>query len=313
MKEVSRKRSQGNTYQIEKSSENISENVKKLIDAQNEQRFKDFLKYVADHAAFFTLLTTLLIGFTSVLIKGLVYTFMCGKYDVWNISHSYINISNENTLYEIFLYAALAIIYIVINIIPFKILTTLEAYWKRLFKLIGVILITSVGILFIIVISLIFLYSIDNLILIFRQVPYLLFPITGTSIMIYLFGIVLGVVLPKSSMNANSPPNKSKILWHKFICRGIVIAILASIASYIIIIYCVGRNYSSNQKTYKILFPENSSYAVVFENADNFIVSKCKIENNILKIDSNRQKLINKADVEISICTFKQVVSMPLE
>lgn len=272
---------------------------KKIIDQLKENIFLKKIEYINAHVGIFTILFTIVIGLTSILLKGFSYVFMCGKFDFWGISHTHINISNENMLYEILLYAAGSIIYITVNFIPFSILTSKRAWYRKLVKIIKLLIITTIG-LFVLSLLIEIIFN-NNFILNSQSVIQLCIQSTIMTVLVY----ILGLMMPISFRNKEDKNKDGEvILLHKLISFSTFVIFIFSISLYVIMAYACGREMADNQKSFKII---DNSYAVIYEDMEYFIISDYDVVNNTIVIDSTVQTLIKKENVKTETKTFTKV------
>ena len=98
-----------------------------------------------------------------------------------------------------------------------------------------------------------------------------------------------------NSINLNSKELGSKI----FIIISIILLVIVSL-------FYFGKNKINNSTTMPII--QDQQYAITYNNDDYFILHKISIEDNILKIYKNKQKIIKIEDCEYEIMEFKDVV-----
>ncbi|MEG0854043.1 MAG: hypothetical protein RSF82_09225 [Angelakisella sp.] len=295
-------------FRIKSSAKNPlkkNETAKKtLIDEIKESNFQEAIKYINAHIGMFTLLATFCLGLLSVIIKGFLYVFMCGKFDYWGIDHSYINISNENLLYEIVLYAAIAVIFIAFNLAPFKILTSEHDWYIKLFKTIMLVLITSC-IVIVILLVYVFIFNGQHL-AVLKSVKLSLVICTLPELMVQLMPVVLIMYLPGMFMSFPWWIAKKEVTTrtfiHKFFNGSTIIPLIIGLSVYLIMAYVSGRNDESAQKTFKTI-GENS--VVIYEDVEHYIVSDCTIMENQIIIYNTKQKLISKESIETTTIIFK--------
>lgn len=273
---------------------------KKLINQLKESNFLKKIEYINAHVGIFTLVFTFAIGLTSILLKGFFYVFICGKFDYWGISHTYINISNENMFYEILLFAAGSIIYIALNYIPFAILTSKKPWYKKLFKLIILLTFTSGGL---------FVFFLFNEVTVnhnFILNSQSVIQLAIDSLILTVLGYILGLLMPISFRNQkDKSKNGEVILLHKLMSFSTLFILIFGISLYVFMAYAYGRDMAANQKSYKII---NNNYAVIYEDVEYFIVSNYDVINdNILVIDSTAQTLIKKENIKTEMKIFNKV------
>lgn len=295
-------------FRVKHSPQNSSKQSqaanKKIIDEIKEANFQETIKYINAHIGIFTLFATFCIGLLSVIIKGFLYVFMCGKFDYWGIDHSYINISNENLLYEIVLYAALTVIFITLNLIPFSVMISKSAWYIKLFKSVLLTIVTSF------IISCIFLVST----FITKEISFvevinvpaaalldlmmaLIVQLIPVTLVIYLMGWCMSIPFLKQRNKINS-----HILIHKLFSTATIFPLVLGLSLYIIMAYSFGKNSASEQKTFNII---NNYSVVIYEDAEHYVISDCTIAGEHIIIDSSRQKLTDKESIETVKITFK--------
>jgi len=265
----------------------------KLVNQLNEKSFLERLESINSHIGIFTLMFTFAIGLTSVLLKGFFYVYTQGKFDYWGISHTYINISNENTLYEILLFVAYSIIYITLNYIPFSILTSKNNRYKKLFQIVILFILTSC-VLFSIV--LIYEISINHNFIVDLQ----------SAVQLYIPSILLTIMgyMPAFIMSISFGTKKDKeeiILFHKLINPFTLFAVIFGVSLYVIMAYVYGKYMADNQKSFKTI---DNNHAVVYEDKEYFIISDYDVINETLVIDSAVQTFIKKENIKTETKIF---------
>lgn len=197
-------------------------------------------------------------------------------------------------------------VYIAINMIPFKILTTPKKGCVQILKVSVLLLITSIIIAILISISV--SNTDESAASVFHQLPAILIFSVVLSTLLYLSGIVYGFSERSSSIAKDNKTNESPFLWYKLIRPNAIIALFIGISLYAFFAYGLGYHNASTQRTTKLIQDDKYSYAVILENSEKFIISKCEVEDNILNIDHETQKLISANDVETTIATFRKIV-----
>lgn len=285
---------------LEKSITQHTREEQKIINTLKEDTLHKKIKYINEHIGMFTLLFTITIGFISILIKGFVYVFTCGKFDYWGISHTNINISNENMLYDILLWAASGAIYIALNLIPFTILTSKKPWYLKLLYIFGVIAVTAVIFIGIYLGSEI--SSNPNYIIASQTTIEIVIISVITTILVYLLGLLMPIAF-KDTKGTNQ--THSSIWWHKAFSASIIFTFILAIAVYIVMAYNFGKSNAGDQNTFKII---ENRYAVIYEGSEHFIISDCIFaEEKKLIIDSTTQRYIKKDNVETSTRAFSKV------
>ncbi|GLB25250.1 hypothetical protein LXJ15735_14910 [Lacrimispora xylanolytica] len=271
-----------------------------LLDELKESSFLKKIEYINDHVGIFTFMFTLAIGLTSILLKGFFYVFLCGKFDYWGISHTYINVSNENRLYEILLFAAGSIIYIALNYIPFAILTSKKTWYKKLFELIILLTFTSGGTF------VFFLLNEVNVNHNFILNSQSVIQLAIDSLILTVLGYVLGLLMPISFRNQKDKSKNGKvILLHRLMSLSTLFILISGISLYVFIAYAYGKDRAAHQKSYKII---DNNYAVIYEDVEYVIVSDYVVINdNKLVIDSTVQTLIKKENIKTITKIFNRV------
>jgi hypothetical protein len=286
----------------ESSSNNqYTKEERKLINHIKEGAFLKRIEYINAHTGFFTLLFTLIIGLTSILLKGFFYVFTCGKFDYWGISHVNINPFNENMLYEILLFAAGSIIYIAFNFIPFTILTSEKSWHKKLFKIIILLTCTTIAL------SVSFLVNEITVNQSFIVNSQSIIQLVIISMILAVIGYIPGLMMPISFRPHNDKSeNGSNILLHKLLSFSTLSILIFGISIYVIMAYWYGRSLAGNKKSFKII---DNNYAVIYEDMEYFIVSDYYVTtDNTLIIDPTTQMLIKKENKKTRIRSFDQVI-----
>lgn len=294
-------------FRTKQSANNLSAQnntmQKKIVNEIKESNFRAFIDYINAHIGIFTLLTTLCVGLLSVILKCFFYVFMCGKLDYWGIDHSYIDVSNENLLYEIVLFAAIAVVFIAINLIPFSILTSKFTWYMKLYKTTLLIIVTSfvfaaiflIGSLILKEVSLAELFSVPIasmahllLELVIQSIP--------VSLVVYSMGLCMSIpfIKPKSRIN-------SRIFIHKIFSIATILPLILGLALYIVLAYNYGKSSASEQKVFKVM---GDCSVVIYEDSEHYIVSDCVIIGDKMTINNAGQKLISKELTKTVTTTF---------
>lgn len=288
-------------------SETDKKNSIEVID-----NIKGLLKTTKPYAGIISILFTITITVGSAVIKFIYYIYECGYVSSWNISYDTIDLSNDNLLYNLFVYGVFAGFLILLNFIPYLIWCSEKSKLNKTIK--SILLIISPNFLFIPI----FLYD-----TITRHIYYsatywigIIFAGCLFGASIYFLGLYFGIskfnenqkILKNSADENLKSNNKSKQLKLK----GLIITIVVCIIVESLVFFIVGCCEGYSEKEYKIINTDDNSYAVIYETKDKYIITECKldkdVDNDIIKfvnIDVKRE--ISKENIEYTQMNFDKV------
>jgi uncharacterized membrane protein len=125
-----------------------------------------------------------------------------------------------------------------------------------------------------------------------------------------MFGIfsIIGYFINKISEKMPSKEKKEKS--HKTFdkkhgTKVSIVVIIVTFLTYIFISYGMGYSIASDKKAFKKI---DNSHIIIYEDNTQYIVSECKISNtNSIEINSLKQKLIDKVNIETEKASYKHV------
>lgn len=265
---------------------------RRLINEINEKKFKNNVKYLMEHSGALTVFITVIIAIVTFIFKTFIVAYDCGTLDHYGIIHGYISISNEGKVYVVFLYMAFFVLYLVICNQMYK--------WIRIRGLKNII--EFIG-------TYIFTMFIVFLVIQYREGEKGIRDFFTIGNGIVLFIVVLFMIVPGifcvHSFHADQQEANHKSYVHKYFNIKVLAILLIGISLEIAIIYGWGRSSANSKKNYKII---NNTEAVIYENADIYIVSPCEIdETNHIVIFNHTQKIIDKKNVTTEQQRFEEV------
>ncbi|MBU5430476.1 hypothetical protein KQI22_10445 [Kineothrix sp. MSJ-39] len=265
---------------------------RRLINEINEKKFKNNVKYLMEHSGSLTVFITVITAIVTFIFKTFIVAYDCGTLDHYGIIHGYISISNEGKVYVVFLYMAFFVLYLVICNQMYK--------WIRIRGLKNII--EFIG-------TYIFTMFIVFLVIQYREGEKGIRDFFTIGNGIVLFIVVLFMIVPGilcvHSFHADQQESNHKSYVHKYFNIKVLAILLIGISLEISIIYGWGRSSANSKKNYKII---NNTEAVIYENADIYIVSPCEIdETNNIVIFNHTQKIIDKKNVTTEQQRFEKV------
>lgn len=271
--------------------------------AQKEARFLKAFQYVTDHMAFFSVAVTLLTGLFYAFLKALAYCFLVGRFDYFDISHTYIDIASENGLYELFLALALALLFIALNL---SLYLTVRKKSFRLLKLFFFYLVITM--LSSLCLSFWLLPSVTV------SGPFLTRFIAACVVFAVSFIIAfpLGVLLTGPGLleglteRLRKKERPSKRYWHQFFSFPNLLIVLFCAVSLLLFSRFIGAMDAQTKRTFKAY---DSHHVVLYEDEAHFLLAESgdTSDTSTLTIYTQRQKLVEKAGAETTLRTYESV------
>ncbi|MBN7774147.1 hypothetical protein [Clostridium aminobutyricum] len=277
---------------------------KKII----KEMIKSKFEYLSKHAGLAALCVTICVAVISSLAKIFIYAYECGRFDYWGISRFYINVSNENILYDIFFNISLFIFFCAINIPSYSIITAKKKWIQRTRNI--VLLLVCTWIFFFLLFSIIELVESHKMIeWDVKSVLYVLW----ISIFLHLNGIAVGIatiIPPKASEQKQNEIKKNSVSG-VFSCKNKLKDIIFFVVVFSIFIcscYGMGALSAQQENSYKII---DNELIVVYEGNDFFLVSEYKIrdteEGQRVEVNKSVKTEIKKMEVTSRSVRFQEV------
>jgi hypothetical protein len=262
-----------------------------------------------DNIATYSFFSAIIITGLTLLAKLYIYVYYSGYYAYFNIDRSYIDINNQNIFYDLFFYSACLIMFAAISLLPYIIFISKLKKHKKVI-LTFLLLITTIFILYIYIYFTSGLYG-KNIVPPSRQEILSLIWVTCWFLFIfYMFGIfsIVGFLINKISDNFQKKEKKDKE-YKPFDktqrTKVSIVVIIITFLTYIFVSYWMGYSTASDKKSFKTI---DNSHIIIYEDTTQYIISDYKvIRNNSIEINSLKQKLIEKVDIETEKASYEYV------
>ncbi len=279
-------------------------------DSHTKTSITNFITSHKDNIATYSFFSAIIITGLTLVAKLCIYVYYSGYYAYFNIDRSYIDINNQNMFYDIFFYSACLIMFSAISLLPFMI------FISKIKKYIKVIL---TFLLFFITIVTLYVYvyfssglNIKDIAPPSREELLNLIWVTCLFLFIfYMFGIfsIAGYLIDKISSKTPKKRKKKDVPEKKYdqkhIIRVSIIIIIITFLAYILVSYLIGYSNASDKTSYKII---DENHVIIYEDNTHYISSDYRIINtNSIEINTFKQKLIEKVDIETEKVLFKHV------
>lgn len=263
------------------------------------EKIKKRIEFVHKNAGGITLISTSAIAIGSVLIRYFSYLIECGKTMYYNIPRSLIDVSGDNILYDFFVKGVFASFLILLNLIPYFLWKSEKRIWSKLGWSIAILFSPNILVALGLVVDIIrgIKYSIGNIFT-------LIFAGVFIGVILFFAGFFNGICEYIHKLRRNKKNKKNLSNTKKIMYVAISFAVLIVVES-TLLIFCGGMN-AAEQNQFKIIEDGESTYAVIYENTEKFVITECTIDNDTISfIDIDTKKEIEKEGVEYSI---RQVV-----
>lgn len=258
------------------------------------------IEFIHKHAGGITLISTSAIAIGSVLIRYFSYLIECGKTMYYNIPRALIDVSGDNILYDFFVNGVFALFLILLNLIPYFLWKSEKRIWSKLGWSFAILFSPNILVALGLVVDIIrgIKYSIGNIIALIS---------TGVFIGVILFfaGFFNGICEYIHKLRRNKKNKKILSNTKKIMYVAISFAVLIIVES-TLLIFCGGMS-SSAQNQFKIIEDDESTYAVIYENSEKFVITECTIDKGTISfVDIDTKKEIEKDGVEYTIRNLTQ-------
>lgn len=274
-----------------------------------KEKIDKTIKYIQENAASISLVVTTVVAVGSMVIKIIYYLMDYGYSLYFRIPQSSIDVSKGNLFYGFLVNGIIALFCILMNLIPYFI-------WKGNKKVI-----VKLGWSFLLVLMFPnILLGIGMLIDLFNGITYSVIEIIHFLIV----GLLLGFAFffcgfyfeilkcwsrKKKNTLETKTKKESKTLTNsqKLFRFVIFMAILLLLESFVFILYGYSKACSKNE--FKIIEnPDNTTYTVLYETSENYIITKCTIKDKTISfVDLDTKQEINKTGIEYSVEKLTQV------
>lgn len=273
-----------------------------MVEENKKNKIK-VINYINDNAAAISIISATIIAVVVNIIKIMTYVYYCGQFNYFNISRTYINISNENIFYEIVFSVSVCIIILAINYVIYLIIFKI----KKLFYYVITFIIT--GIFNTIYIVLRTNYDNINLgvIIAIFIVCFIILPLFEYSFGIY-WGLSSLLRNKKGKRLKQESKNKdydirNNISFSKQLTNSIFI-IMVALSIYTLIFYSMGYSFAKGITTFKTI---NNQLVIIHELENEYLVAECKVDSNNIVINKSKQTVIGKTDVVTETIHFESV------
>lgn len=274
-----------------------------LTEGSKYTKLKKAIKFIQENAGGITLITTSAIALGSVLIRYFSYLIECGKTMYYNIPRSLIDVSGDNILYDFFVKGIFALFFILLNLIPYFLWKGEKRIWSKL------------GLSLILVLSPEVLVILGLMVNGSRGIKYSI----GDLGIFFLSGFIVGAIffsagllngicehVYKLRQNKKKQNKEKRLSNSKKVTRIIVLFVLLIVVESVLIIF-IGYLNAASKNQFKIIIDGDLTYAVIYENSEKYVISKCEIEDKQISFtDIETKKEIKKDDVEYTIQRLTQ-------
>lgn len=268
----------------------------------NIENGKKAVKYVQEHAAGLTLLATISITVGSVLLKYIYYLIELGYTKYFNISSSYIDLADDNILYEIVANGVIALFFALISTLPYLIWQSKDRTRRKVIKIVLITLIPEI----LLTISLIMLATQG---VIYSAWQYIFTLLTGIILGLVVFSLGFFLLIDKriSRKEKNKEDPTKKPLFERV--KRTIVAFLILVVLESVVIYGGGYLKAVSQNEFKAIeLTQENSYVILYETDNNYIVAECEITGNKINIDKNEHKQISKENIKYCVKQLTQIV-----
>ena len=262
-----------------------------------------------DNIAAYSFFSAIIITGLTLLAKLYLYVYYSGYYSYFNINRCYIDINNQNIFYDLFFYSSCLIVFAAISLLPYIIFISKLKRYKK-------IILTFL--LFFMTISVLYIYifistglNVKDIASPSREEILSLIWVTCWFLFIfYMFGIfsIIGYFINKISEIRPAKVKKEeshKKFDRKHKTQVSIAVIIITFLTYIFISYGMGYYNASDKQTYKMI---DNNHLIIYEDSTQYIVSEYKITStNSIEINSLKQKIIDKANIETVKASYKHV------
>lgn len=272
---------------------------RRLINEINEKKFKNNVKYLMEHSGALTVILTTFVGISATLFKFVVYVLDCGKMDHWGVDHVYINTSSdEGFIFEILWNITWIFIYFIICSMLYK-------TWMKKDKILKKFLRICVEYTFIMLLFGGIIQYREKDIVFYEILRPDVFWMIALVVAILLIPGMVTVIYIHQDQKAEQKKPLHGIYMHKLFNLKSIVFLFGGVLVEIVLIYVGGRGITQSKSSFKII---NNTEAVIYENADIYIVSPCEIdETNNIVIFNHTQKIIDKKNVTTEQQRFEKV------
>lgn len=268
----------------------------------NIEKGKKIVTFAQEHAAGLTLLATVSITVGSVLLKYIYYLIELGYTKYFNISSSYIDLTDDNILYGIVANGVMSLFFALISSLPYLIWQSKGRKWCKVIKIIIITLVPEI----LLIISLIILATQG---VIYSAGQYIFTLLTGIILGLIIFSLGFFLLVDKRISKKEKSKNEptKKPLFERV--KRTIIAFLVLVILESVVIYGGGYLKAASQNQFKIIeMTQDVSYVILYESDSNYIVAECEIIGNKISIDKTKHKQISKENTEYSVKQLTQIV-----
>lgn len=274
-----------------------------MVEENKKSKVNKVINDINDNAAAISIISATIIAVVVNIIKIMTYVYYCGRFNYFNISRMYINISNENIFYDIVFSVSICIITLAINYGIYLIIFQIKKFYyyfitfiiTGIFNTIYLVLKTNYDNI-----------KLDDIIAIFIAC-FIILPLIEYSFGIYwglksLLRDRKGKRLKQKSKNKDydikSNTSSSKKL------TNFIFVIMVALSIYTLIFYCMGYSSAKGITTFKTI---NNQLVIIHELENEYLVAECNVDSNNIVINKNKQTIIDKTDVITETINFKSV------
>lgn len=291
---------------------NIDETKEKELTDDNLVQFvvEKIKKIVKEDFAKFSAFAAVIFSVGLWIIKSIWYTYLLGKFSVYNIDECYINANNEKVILQIVQLASILVVWILIDYMYYKILVAEDKSWKKRIKILIFWIAEMVFIFFT------FLrYYVDEISK--RNILSYIIALLFICLMINIFAIEFWIEEQLKRKKAKKIDNQESGNIIKKRIKNMFLIVIITIAIELISAFWSARNTEYDRCGYKVIMVQSEKateseffieygedknkyeiYPIAYENEDCYIVTRLCNENGKIKIDYNYQKIIEKEGQE---------------
>ncbi len=250
---------------------------------------KNVLKEVHEKWEMVVFVCSAIVAILLFLIKLFTYAYTKAYYDFWNIPTEYLEMKNDNLIYDFFVKVLIALVIFVLSkgysdviINNFKL--------KKYVKVIAWISIVTIIIYLFFVISLI--QTGYNITIVFKYIffddPVTILSYTIiTSLLIHIIVFAIYLIEQGTKDIITTFKDISKNLNLKIIILGLVVLGISLLFGYFWI-YNIRLDACQDGKEIEVVTIDNKEYAVITKYNDKWIIKNCKMDGELLYINSDK-------------------------
>lgn len=305
------------------------ENVDKWLTEKKEEveLIKKIANYINSNLKLISVLVSIFFTIGFLLIKSMGYAYELGKLYVNHIERRYIDVSQENFIFQLLYIFAILVVFGLINYLYYSVATCRKHRIRKLLILwiIEAVLFTilSIALSDIGIIDFIIEFWDSNI----RDKGIIILEVILVCCMMNTMGIVCSIDYKRCKKDDNEIESKNEKAdkiendtdsSKQSVFSRFAISLIIIFATELIIASFCGIRYGYDKKNYKVLFVESTSgspivdeylfgsdgkvgevYPIVYENDEVYIMCKLCKKDGKIELDRSYQKIVEKNNLEI--------------